>query len=98
MSLGAGETTLLRLTAAYAMLVNGGKRIEPTLIDRIQDKHGKTMFRHDQRPCDGWPEARAPGVALPDLPDTREQVPIRARPTRWSRCCKGWSSAAPAPR
>ncbi len=53
MSLGAGETTLLRLTAAYGMLVNGGKEITPSLIDRIQDRNGKTIYRHDKRPCDG---------------------------------------------
>ena len=51
MSLGAGETTPLRLTAAYAMIVNGGKQITPTLIDRVQDRHGQTLFRHDQRDC-----------------------------------------------
>ncbi|MEK9752730.1 MAG: transglycosylase domain-containing protein, partial [Rhodospirillaceae bacterium] len=44
MALGAGETTLLDLTTAYAMLVNGGKRITPTLIDRIQDRAGATVF------------------------------------------------------
>ena len=44
MALGAGETTLMRLTTAYAMLVNGGKRIQPTLIDKIQDRTGKTIF------------------------------------------------------
>src|SRR5216683_434081 len=51
MMLGAGETTPLRMTAAYAMLVNGGKRITPTFIDRIQDRNGATIFRADQRPC-----------------------------------------------
>ena len=51
MSLGAGETTLIKLTAAYAMLVNGGKRIKPTFIDRIQDRNGETIFRQDQRIC-----------------------------------------------
>ena len=45
MSLGAGETTLMKLTAAYAMLVNGGKQIRPTFIDRIQDRNGKTIFQ-----------------------------------------------------
>ena len=47
MSLGAGETTLLRLTAAYGMLVNGGRQITPSLIDRVQDRHGATIYRHD---------------------------------------------------
>ena len=53
MTLGAGETTPLRLTAAYAMLVDGGKRLIPTLIDSVQDRNGATIFRADQRPCDG---------------------------------------------
>ncbi len=53
MALGAGETTLLRHTAAYAMLVNGGKRITPTFIDRVQDRNGATIFRADQRRCEG---------------------------------------------
>ncbi len=74
MSLGAGETTLMRLTTAYAMLVNGGKRITPTLIDRIQDRNGRTVFRHDDRQCvkcraEFW--TRQPP---PEQPDTRDQM------------------------
>jgi penicillin-binding protein 1A len=74
MALGAGETSLLRLTRAYAMLVNGGRRINPTLIDRIQDRHGLTIFRHDTRGCQGcrgeaWAEQEPP-----ELPDERERV------------------------
>lgn len=53
MALGAGETTVLRMTTAYAMLVNGGRRITPTFIDRVQDRTGKTIYRHDNRPCEG---------------------------------------------
>lgn len=53
MALGAGETSVLRLTTAYSMLVNGGRRIEPSFIDRVQDKNGKTVFRHDTRDCTG---------------------------------------------
>ena len=45
MALGAGETTVLRLTTAYSMIVNGGKKVTPTLIDRVQDKLGRTIFR-----------------------------------------------------
>ena len=74
MSLGAGETTLMRLTASYAMMVNGGKRIKPTLIDRIQDRHGKNVFRHDNRVC---PDCRATfwtNQPVPNVPDTRERV------------------------
>ncbi|MBY0427880.1 MAG: transglycosylase domain-containing protein, partial [Alphaproteobacteria bacterium] len=51
--LGAKETSLLRLTTAYAMLVNGGKKILPSFIDRIQDNEGKTIWKHDRRPCTG---------------------------------------------
>ena len=51
MSLGAGETTLLKLTNAYGMIVNGGKKITPTLIDRVQDRRGKTIVKHDKRIC-----------------------------------------------
>lgn len=50
-ALGSGETTLLNLTTAYAMLVNGGKKVTPTFIDRIQDRRGKTIFSHDKRIC-----------------------------------------------
>lgn len=73
-SLGAGETTVLRLTAAYAMLVNGGKKITPTLVDRIQDRNGKTIFTHDKRFCDGcWP-VQYSGQDMPRLPEVREQL------------------------
>ena len=74
MSLGAGETTLLRLTAAYAMLANGGNRIVPTVLDRIQDRNGKTVFRHDRRECLGCTGVPWTGQAEPALPDTRERV------------------------
>ena len=56
-SLGAGETTLLEMTNAYGMLVNGGKQIEPTLIDRVQDRYGRTLFRHERRNCVGCNDA-----------------------------------------
>ncbi|MBP2294825.1 penicillin-binding protein 1A [Azospirillum rugosum] len=75
MSLGAGETTVLRMAAAYAMLDNGGKRITPTFIDRVQDRNGKTIFRHDNRACEGCNHvAWKDGVAVPAVPDTREQI------------------------
>ena len=74
MSLGAGETTLMRLTASYAMMVNGGKRIKPTLIDRIQDRHGRNVFRHDNRVCRGCRAAFWTNQPVPDIPDTRERV------------------------
>ena len=50
-SLGSQETTLYKMVAAYAMFANGGERVEPTLVDRIQDRYGRTVYRHDQRTC-----------------------------------------------
>ncbi|XWN34380.1 MAG: penicillin-binding protein 1A [Devosia sp.] len=74
MSLGAGETTVKRLVGAYAIIANGGQRLQPTLIDRIQDRHGRTVFRHDNRRCDScvavsWDEQEPPTVI-----DDREYV------------------------
>jgi penicillin-binding protein 1A len=73
-ALGAGETTPLRLTTAYAMLINGGKRITPTLIDRIQGREGATIFRADQRPCHVCTNGVWEHQRTPVIPDTREQV------------------------
>ncbi|MDB4112108.1 transglycosylase domain-containing protein, partial [Yoonia sp.] len=50
-SLGSNETTLFKMVAAYAMFANGGERVEPTLVDRVQDRYGNTVYRHDQRTC-----------------------------------------------
>jgi penicillin-binding protein 1A len=80
MSLGAGETTLLRLTSAYAMLVNGGKRITPSLIDRIQDRNGHTVFRHDERLCANCKKVEwevSHNQRVPFIPDIREMVTSR---------------------
>ncbi len=74
MSLGAGETTLMQLTTAYAMLVNGGKEIRPTLIDRIQDRRGRTVFSHDPRPCDDCRGTRWLGQKPPVIDDVRRAV------------------------
>lgn len=75
MSLGAGETTLSKMVAAYAVLVNGGKKIEPTFIDRIQDRYGETILRHDQRPCqDCGTLIKWQDQETPELPDTREEI------------------------
>ncbi|MBY0430750.1 MAG: penicillin-binding protein, partial [Rhodospirillales bacterium] len=80
MSLGAGETTVLRMTAGYAQFVNGGKRIKPTLIDRIQDRNGKTIYVHDTRPCPSCTATFYTSQEMPRIPDTREQItdPISA--------------------
>lgn len=74
-SLGSTETTVLRLTTAYAMLVNGGKKITPTFIDRVQDRDGKTIFSHDKRTCTNCgPLLEWISQPTPDIPDMREQV------------------------
>jgi penicillin-binding protein 1A len=74
MTLGAGETTPLRLTAAYAMLVDGGKKLTPTLIDSVQDRNGVTIFRADQRSCDGCGNVEWDHQKPPVLADTRPQL------------------------
>jgi len=74
MSLGAGESTLMKMTTAYAELVNGGKKITPTLIDRVQNRTGVTVYRHDKRACDGCMATDWTGQSEPALPDTRAQV------------------------
>ncbi|MGE3867569.1 MAG: penicillin-binding protein 1A, partial [Hyphomonadaceae bacterium] len=74
MALGAGETTLMRLTNAYASFVNGGKKVTPVLVDRVQDRTGKTVFRADMRACEGCNAPYAADAAPPEIPDTREQV------------------------
>ena len=74
MALGAGETTLMRLTAAYSMFVNGGKKIKWTFIDRIQDRYGRTVWRADGRTCDNCAAEAWRGQEVPQLPDGREQI------------------------
>ncbi|WP_417318151.1 penicillin-binding protein 1A [Emcibacter sp.] len=74
MSLGAGDTTLMKLTAAYGMIVNGGKKVTPTLIDRIQDRYGETIFRHDQRECENCLAEEWQYQNEPRLPDQRRRV------------------------
>jgi penicillin-binding protein 1A len=74
-ALGSGETTLWRMVSGYSVFVNGGKKVTPTLIDRIQDRNGKTIYVHDNAKCDGCgPLAPWNGQATPELPDTREQI------------------------
>ena len=74
MSLGAGETTLLRLTAAYGMIVNGGKYIVPSFVDRIQDRNGHTIYRHDTRDCPACLASSWQGQRIPRLADDRVQI------------------------
>jgi len=74
MALGAGETTNMRMTAAYATIANGGRKIVPTLIDRIQDRYGTTVYRHDQRLCEGCAADGWHGQGEPRILDNRTQV------------------------
>ena len=75
MALGAAETTLLRMTTGYAEIVNGGKRIEPALIERIQDRDGTTIWRRDERDCTTcWSDVWRDDASVPALPDLREQI------------------------
>jgi len=73
-SLGAGETTLLRMVTAYAMFDNGGRRVKPTLVDRIQDRYGHTVYRHDERECKDCAAKKWANQSEPSLIDRREQV------------------------
>ncbi|MEM6900905.1 MAG: penicillin-binding protein 1A [Pseudomonadota bacterium] len=74
MSLGAGETTLWSMSKAYAAFVNGGREVTPTLLDRVQDRHGQTLYRHDQRDCSECVSEEWDGQGPPIFPDERERV------------------------
>ena len=73
-SLGAAETTLLKLTNAYCTFVNGGKKVTPILIDRIQDRRGKTIFNADKRKCVGCEEISYLKNESPTIKDNRQQI------------------------
>jgi penicillin-binding protein 1A len=73
-ALGAEVTTPLRLTTGYAQLVNGGKKLSPVLIDRIQDRNGKTIFRTDARACAACTADAWNNQGPPELPDDRAQL------------------------
>ncbi len=76
MVLGAKETTLLRLVNAYSMIANGGRRIAPWFIERIDDRNGTTIFRRDTRACESCllPPETGASTTPPTLPDERERV------------------------
>ncbi len=73
-SLGSEETTLYKMVAAYAMFANGGERVEPTLVDRIQDRFGKTIYRHDDRQCLDCNSSWLEPDESPQIVTDREQV------------------------
>ncbi len=74
MSLGAGETTVMRMVSAYSIIANGGKQIKPSMIDRIQDRYGKTVYKHDERGCEGCVATSWVDQPEPELVDNSEQV------------------------
>jgi penicillin-binding protein 1A len=74
MALGAGETTLIRMVGAYGMIANGGKQIKPTLIDRVQDRYGRTIWKHDNRDCSNCAAREWSGQDEPELVDDRKQI------------------------
>ncbi|EPE99264.1 penicillin-binding protein 1A [Rhizobium grahamii] len=74
MSLGSGETTVLRMVSAYSVIANGGKQIKPTLVDRIQDRYGRTIFKHEERVCEGCNASDWQNQDEPNVVDNRETV------------------------
>jgi penicillin-binding protein 1A len=73
-SLGSNETTLFKMVAAYAMFANGGERVEPTLVDRVQDRYGNTVYRHDQRTCLDCDQVNLPDGDAPRIQSNRDRV------------------------
>ena len=73
-ALGSEETTVYKMVAAYAMFANGGERVEPTLVDRVQDRWGNTIYRHDKRECVDCEAASLPPGKAPAIRSNREQV------------------------
>ena len=74
MSLGAGETKLINMAVAYGIMVNGGKKVSPYLIERIQDRNGKTIYKNDNRNCENCKVNNWNDQAIPEIPDNREQI------------------------
>ena len=73
-SLGAAETTLIKLTNGYCTFINGGKRVDPIFIDRIQDRRGKTIFNSDKRKCIGCEEISYLKTEVPFIEDNKKQI------------------------
>ena len=73
-SLGSAETTLLKLTSAYSVFVNGGKIVEPILIDRIQDSEGNTIFNNEKRKCINCDEISYLSSDFPEIKNNYKQI------------------------
>lgn len=74
MALGAGETRLINMASAYGIMVNGGKKASPYFIERIQDRNGKTIYKHDERECEECVQDSWKNQPIPELNDNREQI------------------------
>ncbi len=80
--LGSTETTVMKIATAYAMMVNGGKKITPAMIEKIQDRDGNTIFRRDNRECkkcfienlEEYKDKEVPALAMPQLNNDKEEV------------------------
>ena len=74
LALGSAETTLLKLTSAYCSFVNGGKKINPILIDRIQDSEGNTIFKNEKRICDNCDQISFNGTKIPEIKNNFKKI------------------------
>jgi penicillin-binding protein 1A len=73
-ALGSQETTLFKMVAAYAMFANGGERVEPTMVDRVQNRWGETVYRHDRRTCVGCTNAEVEAGLSPVIQSNRQRI------------------------
>jgi len=97
-SLGSEETTLYRMVAAYAMFANGGERVMPTLVDRVQDRYGKTIYKHDQRICLDCGIDRLSLGDVPTILTNRERVMDRTTAYQLTSMMEGVVSRGTAKR
>ncbi len=74
MSLGSSDSKLIDMTTAYAMIVNGGKQIKPYFIEQVQDRYGKSIYKHDKRECVDCKASKFNNQDVPELNDLRQQV------------------------
>jgi penicillin-binding protein 1A len=73
-ALGSQETTLFKMVAAYAMFANGGERVEPTMVDRVQNRWGETVYRHDRRTCEGCAAGNLEEGLSPKIKSNRQRI------------------------
>ena len=89
MALGAGETSLINLTSGYSSFVNGGKKVKPSLIDRIQDRRGKNIYLESYTTCDNCREPYLEENAEPNLNDMSERIFDEAKSYQMVSILKG---------